>query len=126
MPGRRARVACLIIAIFLASLADLALTLTFLTSVGMAEANPIARAVIGTGSMAAVIGFKLGLSAVACGCLWAARHRSSGEIGAIIGTLVMGWLMVRWHDYIDNSHVFTAALDGRKHDYDHRWVALVP
>lgn len=124
VPGRTSRVTTLIIAILLASLADLALTLTFLTSVGMSEANPVARAIISTGSIALVVAFKLALSAAACAIFWIARRRTSGEIGALAGALLMAWLIVRWHDYIDQSYIFTAGLDGKQHQYDSRWVAL--
>lgn len=124
IPARPVRVSALIIAIVLVSLADLALTLTFLTSVGMAEANPLARAVIGTGSVAAVVGFKLVLSAVAVGILWLARRSHAGEMGAWAGALIMGWLLIRWDAYISQSHVFTVALQGNTHVEDHRWVAL--
>jgi hypothetical protein len=124
MPGRGSRVTTLIIAILLASLADLALTLEFLTSVGMAEANPVARAVIGTGSLAVVVGFKVGLSATACAIFWVARKRLSGEVGAWAGMLLMAWLMIRWNVYIDQSHMLTGALHGNQHASDSRWVVL--
>ena len=124
IPARPARVSLLIIAILLVSLADLALTLTFLTSVGMAEANPLARAVIGTGSVAAVVGFKLALSAVAVTLLWITRKTHTGEVGAWLGALIMGWLLIRWDAYITQSHVFTVALHGSTHAHDERWVAL--
>jgi hypothetical protein len=117
-------VTALSIAILLASAADLAITLTFLMSVGMAEANPIARAVIGTGSAWAVVGFKMGLSLGACGIFFAARRRTSGEVGAWLGALVMCWLMVRWHAYIDHSHHFTGLLAAGTQPSDERWVAL--
>lgn len=110
--------------VLILSLADLALTLTFLTSVGMAEENPIARMVIATGSAWVVVGFKVGLSLTACGIFWVARHRASGEIGAWAGALLMAWLMVRWQAYIDHSHHFTGVLVGQEHPTDVRWVAL--
>lgn len=124
LPRRGARVTTLIIAILLASLADLALTLEFLTSVGMAEANPVARAVIGTGSVALVVGFKLGMSLTACAILLAARRHRTAEIGAWAGALVMAWLMLRWNDYIDQSPMLTGALQGRQHAFEPRWVVL--
>lgn len=113
----------------LASLADLAITLEFVTTVGMAEANPIARAIIGTGSVPLLVGFKLALCLSACGVFWIARKRWSGELGAWVGALVMAWLMVRWHSYIDHSHVFTAGLHaGTQPDkvLDSRWVVMAP
>lgn len=124
VPARPWRVSVLIIAIVLTSLADLGLTLTFLTSVGMAEANPLARAVIGTGSIWAIVGFKVALSGVAAGILFGARKTRTGEIGAWVGALIMAWLLVRWDAYINDSHVFTIALHGSAHVGDDRWVAL--
>jgi len=122
-------VGILIIAILLASLTDLAMTLEFLTTVGMAEANPIARAIIGTGSVPLLVGFKLVMSLSACAVFWIARKRWSGELGAWAGALVMAWLMVRWDAYIDHSHVFTAGLHAgqqRQHVMDSRWVVMGP
>lgn len=126
LPARPSRVAFLIIAILLASLTDLAITLEFITTVGMAEANPIARAVIGAGSVPLLVGFKLVMSLSACAVFWIARTRPSGELGAWVGALVMAWLMVRWDAYIDHSHVFTAGLHGEQQVLDSRWVVMVP
>ena len=114
----------LTIIVLVLSLADLALTLTFLTSVGMAEENPLARLVIATGSAWAVVAFKVGLSLTACAIFWIARQRASGEIGAWLGAILMAWLMVRWNAYIDHSHHFTGVLVGQQHPTDERWVAI--
>lgn len=124
IPGRSARVVALSLVVLVLSLADLALTLTFLTSVGMAEENPIARLVIGTGSAWVVVAFKMGLSLTACGIFWLARGKVSGEVGAWAGVLLMAWLMVRWQAYIEHSHHFTGVLVGQEHPTDARWVAL--
>ena len=127
LPGRPTRVVALIITILFVSVADLILSLTFLTTVGMAEANPLARMVFASNSVGLVVAFKLGLSGVACLFLWLARKTPTGECGAWLGALLMVWLLVRWDVYIEESHVFTTVLNAPAphHHHDSQWVAIV-
>lgn len=96
---RSTRVVLLLAAIVLMSLADLDMTLCYTRSVGMAESNPIARLIIGTQSISAVVCFKVLTSALGVGLLFRLRRWRSAELGAWILLGVMGWLMVRWGIY---------------------------
>lgn len=96
---RSTRVTILLVAVVLMSLADLDMTLSYTRSVGMAESNPIARLVIGTQSVSAVVCFKVLTSAVGVGVLFWLRRWRSAELGAWILLGVMAWLMVRWGVY---------------------------
>ncbi|MEZ6235318.1 MAG: DUF5658 family protein [Phycisphaerales bacterium] len=126
LPGRPTRVAALIITILFVSVADLILTLTFLTSVGMAEANPLARKVFATNSVPVVVGFKLepDRDSVTAACGWPGTRRSAraepGRARAHAGCSSAGTC-------IDQSHVFTTVLNAPEphHHADSRWVAIV-
>lgn len=107
---RRTRVLLLIAAIGVMSLADLAMTLTYMSSVGMLESNPIARAMVQWGGPALLIAWKLLTVGIASVILAAARRTLVGELGAVLGCAMLGWLMFHWVEYIDHAHVLTPAL----------------
>jgi hypothetical protein len=107
--GRAQRVAALTTLTLIVSLADLYLTLHYLTTVGMAEGNPIALWVIRANCPWVLVVFKLGLVAFTCGTLWLNRRRASAEIGAWVCCLVMAWLCWRWYDYTSTvAHVLAS------------------
>lgn len=98
---RPVRVVLLGAAIAAMSVVDLYLTLLYLTNTGMSEANPVARAIIAYQSPA-VLGVWKALTVALCvGILYLIRERRSAELGAWIGALVLGWLMVHWARYAD-------------------------
>lgn len=98
---RPVRVVLLGAAIAAMSVVDLYLTLLYLTNTGMSEANPVARAIIAYQSPA-VLGVWKALTVSLCvGILYLIRERRSAELGAWIGALVLGWLMVHWARYAD-------------------------
>src|SRR6266478_4968970 len=57
--GRSCRVIALLVAVVLMSLGDLHITLTYLTSVGMSEGNPLARWVMGYNNPGLLVAWKL-------------------------------------------------------------------
>ncbi len=86
----------LVVATALMGLADLLLTLTYVRTVGMAEANPLARWLMQFNSVGLVVAFKLASMAICSGLiLWKRRSRSA-EIGAWVCLLVMALLTARW------------------------------
>ncbi|GEM_PF-4354013 len=91
--------ATMLVFIGIVSAADLWLTLTYLTTGGMSEGNPVARWVIGLNSVWLLGLFKVGLVAFTCAVLWNARGRRSAQIAGVVGCLMMAWLCVRWHGY---------------------------
>lgn len=107
---RPARVVYLVIVAWLLGLADLGITMTFLTSVGMFEANPIARFIIGLGSPAALIAFKLATMALTSWIVLAARARWQAESAAWICVAILGWLTVHWYGYMEFTRKTTNAI----------------
>lgn len=97
---RPARVFYLVLVAWLMGLADLAITMTYLTSVGMYEGNPVARFVIGLGSPAIVVAFKVGTMLVTSWIVLAQRRRWQAEMVAWIAAVVLGLLTVHWLNYI--------------------------
>jgi hypothetical protein len=96
---RATRVTILLIATFLMGLADLALTLEFVTSSGMVEANPIARYVMAHNSTGIVILWKLATMFLGLGILFWARRSKGAELGTWLCFLVMAALSFHWLTY---------------------------
>jgi len=120
---RRIRcIACLLSAVLCMSLADLYLTLMMLRTVGLAEENPIARAIMQTGSPALVAAWKGATLAVAIGLLWALRRRASAEWGSWVAVLVLTGVMLHWVAYSAQSDTLIAAIGALETGMDHRWV----
>jgi hypothetical protein len=96
---RSARVVWLLCTIMLLSLADLQMTYVHLTTIGLGEANPIARLVMSAESPALLITWKLASVCLACGVFYLGRARPLAEIAAWFCVLVLVWLMLRWGAY---------------------------
>ncbi len=100
---RSNRVMFLSIAIIVMSLADLYLTLLFVTKTGMNEINPLARAMMEYQSPAILAFWKLGTITISIGILMFIRKQRSAEFGAWIGCIVLGLLMAHWMNYIEQT-----------------------
>lgn len=94
--SRGLRVLLLVVATALMGLADLILTLTYVRSVGMAEANPLARWLMQFDSVALVVAFKLTTMALCAGLILWRRQTRTAEVGAWVCLLVMVLLTARW------------------------------
>ena len=92
------------------SLADLAMTLTHASTIGFAEGNPIARELMGGGSVLPVVLWKLATVAVAGGIFFSLRKTRTGELGAWLACVILLWLMVRWSLYNDHVQALTTEL----------------
>jgi len=112
----------LLSAVLLLSIGDLIMTLTYLTSVGMAEGNPIARLVMSYRSPWYLVVWKAASLTSACGILFIHRHRRAAEIGAWICALVLVWLTFRWSAYIGEVQMGPAAAAAAQSDPS--WVTL--
>jgi len=97
------RVLSLTGAIAVMSGVDLYLTILYVTHTGMNEMNPLARAMMEYQSPVILAIWKTGTVAISVGILLLIRKQRSAELGAWIGCLVMGWLMIRWVGYIEIS-----------------------
>lgn len=110
MPPRSRRVVTLAAGIVLLSLLDLVMTLTFLTHVGMEEANPLARGIMAYGSPVLLALWKAACVGLTVGILFTFRRTRQAEVGAWVCALVMGWLTVRWVGYVEQVPRFTTAI----------------
>jgi len=122
---RGRRVAILLAAITLLSLGDLYMTLTYATSSGMFESNPLARFIMSFGSPVLVASWKLGSMLLACSIFYWARRSRYAEMGVWGCTLVLAWLTFHWGAYMDQVEVIkqdVALVSG--HARDASWVSM--
>ena len=99
---RSTRVTVLLGIVVVLSLADLYMTLMHLTTIGMLEANPLARWLMRNFSPAAMIVWKLVTLCIACSILASIRTKRIGELAAWLCVAVMIWLMARWGIYAES------------------------
>jgi hypothetical protein len=97
---RPRRVLVLLIGIVALSAADLAVTLSHLTTIGMLEANPIAAWLVRTTGSAWVLGlYKASTVAVCVGLLYRLRHHRSGELATWCAMAILVLMCFMWRDY---------------------------
>lgn len=84
-------------------LADLWLTVHFMTTTGMNELNPIARAIVGLSPMALVC-YKLLCMLVNGLILTSLRGRPSAELAAWACVALMVALTAHWHQFTGGVH----------------------
>ncbi len=100
--ARGRRVMVLLGAIVILSLADLAVTLGHLQSIGMAEANPVAAYLIRvTDSPWALVAFKVLTVAVCVALLYRARRHWQGEVASWLALSILVGVSVLWHYYAE-------------------------
>lgn len=121
---RDVRVAALLVAIACMSLGDLYMTMMFLTHGGMAESNPIARAVMLHNSPAMLAIWKLATVALSVGILFYVRRRSIGEAAAWAGCAVMTLLTLHWINYINETAAYAEVIAAAQSCPDLRAVVL--
>jgi len=125
-PARRRslRVLTLVTAIVFMSLGDLYMTLVHLSTIGMGEANPIARYVIGFNSPALLAGWKL--SSVFLACLIFARFRTrvSTEAACWLCTGVLVVLTLMWINYSSEIATLTCSLPAISQAEYTAWVYM--
>lgn len=89
----------LLASILLFNLADLSLTVTNLRGIGLAEANPVARAVMRLGGVEGLIVFKVALVLLGLGILYRLRRDVRAEVCSWVMMAIMAALMVQWRVY---------------------------
>ncbi|MCA9311016.1 MAG: hypothetical protein KDA21_07410 [Phycisphaerales bacterium] len=113
----RLRMVVLLIATLIMGLCDLYFTITYMTSVGMVEINPLARMVVSMGNIPALVAFKMLLMGLSALMLYVARgHRAAEPIAWLCACVLFG-LMVHWFNYNRDIADFTnemavLAMDG--------------
>lgn len=123
--GRIRRVLILLCVVIVLSLADLYLTVLYVSGAGgFPEANPFARAIMSAQSIPLLIAWKMGTVLTAVGILYAIRRTRSAELGAWVCFLVLGWLTVHWGQYVAEAHP-TTLVQAAEYGYsDPHWVAI--
>lgn len=123
---RRVLLLSVLIAVF--SAIDLHLTILFASTIGLAESNPLARAVMSSGRPGDLMLWK-GATVGLCIALllWTRRSRAA-EIGSWLGVAILVWLMCHWSAYAHETHRIVSvagAIDYRiQPEFDPRWVQL--
>ncbi|MBX3360271.1 MAG: hypothetical protein KF912_12905 [Phycisphaeraceae bacterium] len=108
--ARASRVLWLVGLTVTVAFADLYMTLIHATSVGLHEANPLARALMLYNCPWVVVAFRSLTIILFALVLIRARTRPSAEIAAWTCALVMVWLLFRWDEYNSNAQELTTAL----------------
>ncbi|MFG0284835.1 MAG: DUF5658 family protein [Phycisphaerales bacterium JB039] len=124
--ARARRVIALLACVIVFSLADLHLTTTHLRSAGMIEGNPVARAIMGLNSPAALALWKVLTVGLGVWILYAARRSRAGEAGAWICFVVLWLLMVRWMTYSDEIVQLMPHMAEIGEISEGRWIAFTP
>ena len=123
---RSIRVTVLLAAVLVMSVADLLLTLIYVTQAGLLESNPLARMVMRDSGVEGVVIWKLLTVGLASFIFYMARKRLSGELGLIVSCAVLGWLMFHWTTYIDEVHTITPVLNAEMCPDTVGWVSTAP
>jgi hypothetical protein len=95
--GRSRRVAGLLTLASVFGAADLGLTLHAMMTTGMLEDNPLVLALVReTGSPLSLVVFKLVTMVMGVGLLYRLRRCVSAEVGAAVGAVALGAVVVLW------------------------------
>lgn len=96
---RGCRVWMLLAGVAMISIADLIMTLTYATSVGMIEMNPIAHAIMSTGSVWLVVLWKFATAGLGIAILCRFRRQRAAEIASWICFVGMVMLLIHWMSF---------------------------
>lgn len=121
---RSLRVWLLVFAIAAMSLADLSMTMTYLRSVGMGEANPLARYVMSLQSPGLLAAWKCVSVAAACVIFVWARKRWTTEAACWGCVFVLTALCIRWIHYSHEATALTPNLQTVLESDTSGWVTL--
>lgn len=118
------RVVALSLAIAAMSSVDLYLTILYITHTGMNEVNPLARAMMEYQSPAILSAWKAGTVALSIGILMLIRKQRSAELGAWVGCLVMGWLMIHWVGFIESTQYIDIEMANAQNRDNPTWIMI--
>lgn len=122
--ARSRRVALLLIAVAIVSIADLAMTLLFLVNWGLSEGNPFARAIMSYRSPGLVVAWKILTVGLAAFILWTQRRHRTAEVASWIAFGVMIWLSLQWAGYLTQIDVIIAEAGAADVDTPATWVSM--
>jgi len=121
---RGVRVALLLAAIVAMSFADLWMTLTYATTTGMMEMNPIAHFIMQTGSVAAISSWKLATAGLGVIILYLTRSKRCSEFGTWVCFTTMILLMAHWSHFNANITTYTEEISFLAGTQAHQWVEM--
>ncbi len=124
--ARGIRVMLLLFATMLLCLGDLWMTLTYVTTVGLYESNPIARIIMSGNSTELLIGFKLGTMLIGGVIMFCTRRHRMSELAAWACCLVMTWLAIHWANYSTQITSLTPDIAEAALLHDERFVLMTP
>jgi len=122
--GRVGRMAALLVAIVIISIADLYMTLAHATGPGMLEANPIARAIMTNGAPSTLIAWKVLTVGFGVAILIRLRRSAWAEAGAWLCFGLLTWLSFQWLDYNSHIHDLTPYVSTVAEYPDAQWVRM--
>ena len=118
------RVIVLSLAIVAMSGIDLYLTILYITHSGMNESNPIARAMMEYQSPMILGVWKAATVFLSIGILMMIRKKRSAELGAWVGCIVMGMLMLHWVAFIDQNEEIDFEIAAAQNKNNADWVFI--
>jgi len=122
--GRAKRVIAMMVCVAAVSFADLAMTLTYATTVGMMEVNPIARYIMSADTPVFIILWKLMTVGLCIGVLTTLRHRKSAERASwicLLGMLALAAHWVNFNNQVQHATPELSTLAGNDSPY---WVHM--
>ena len=122
--ARVTRIAMLVAATVVMCVGDLYMTLTYAMSVGMIEANPIAREVLREHPVAVLVVWKLSTLVFFASVFYFARRTRVGEVAAWGSFFVMACLTMHWLSYATAASRFTTEFAALAMSDDPRWITL--
>lgn len=105
--ARHRRIVLIILATVMMGVADLLCTMTYMSSVGMIELNPLARLMISIGGSEQLVRFKVFTMVLSAGALYLCRRTRNAEFWALLCAGIMLALMVHWLFYNEMVQTMT-------------------
>ena len=124
--ARAYRVVFLLLGIAAMSVGDLILTLTYATSIGMVELNPLARLLMQHATTSYIVTFKLLSVSIACGLLFFTRRARVCELATWAAFFGLFWLTMRWVQYNDAMQHITSDVHLLVNSEPRNWVEIRP
>lgn len=122
--SRHIRVSALIFATIAMSMGDLYMTLAYLRTSGMDEANPLARLVISYGCPWALSAWKALTLGLGMFILFSLRRTRGGELGAWCCFAMLLALTLHWSDYNRDVTDLTMGVTSLAASGDPAWVTI--
>lgn len=122
--SRHIRVVALIAAVIAMSMGDLYMTMAYLRTVGMDEANPLARLVISYGCPGALAAWKVLTLTLGMFILFRLRRTRGGELGAWCCFSMLLALTLHWADYNRDVTDLTPEVAALASSGDPAWITI--